>query len=258
MIFYFSANGNTLWVAKNLAKLTDDRLLSMVSYLQNPYKLQLSENENIGFCFPVYGWQPPSIVNVFIEHLSLTTAHNHYCFAVCTAGDDIGETMKLFKNELKHLSLQPSALFSIIMPETYVGLPFMDVDTIANEQKKINEARNKLEFVGKYICSKAMITNIHKGVFPNIKTYLLGTIFTHWLVNDKLFHVDKHKCIKCGLCSKVCPVNDIVRDSEKYPQWIHNKRCLTCFACYHHCPKHAIDFGKRTKNKGQYYFNHSL
>ena len=31
------------------------------------------------------------------------------------------------------------------------------------------------------------------------------------------------------------------------------KRRLTmCLACYHACPQHAIQYGNRTKNKGQY------
>ncbi|MFW5518323.1 MAG: ferredoxin, partial [Segatella copri] len=36
--------------------------------------------------------------------------------------------------------------------------------------------------------------------------------------------------------------------------WLHHKDCLTCFTCYHHCPHHAIEFGKQTRKKGQYFF----
>ncbi|MCF0202585.1 MAG: hypothetical protein HUK08_04395, partial [Bacteroidaceae bacterium] len=55
-------------------------------------------------------------------------------------------------------------------------------------------------------------------------------------------------------CQKACPVDNIAMDRQtNTPQWLHNRRCLTCFACYHTCPNHAISFnGRITKNKGQY------
>ena len=28
--------------------------------------------------------------------------------------------------------------------------------------------------------------------------------------------------------------------------------CTSCLACYHVCPKHAVQYGRRTKRKGQY------
>jgi len=29
--------------------------------------------------------------------------------------------------------------------------------------------------------------------------------------------------------------------------------CTSCLACYHVCPQHAVQYGKRTKDKGQYF-----
>lgn len=49
-------------------------------------------------------------------------------------------------------------------------------------------------------------------------------------------------------------VRMVADGSREFPTWIHNGECLTCFACYHHCPKKAIDYGHRTQHKGQYYF----
>ena len=68
------------------------------------------------------------------------------------------------------------------------------------------------------------------------------------------FRVDAEKCIKCGKCAAVCPVGDISFKKGCTPQWKHNGKCLSCFACYHHCPTRAIEYGGRTKGKGQYYY----
>lgn len=48
---------------------------------------------------------------------------------------------------------------------------------------------------------------------------------------------DHDKCIECGLCSKVCPVNIDV------PREINTAECLKCFDCKKVCPKDAIVSG---------------
>ncbi|MDD6493399.1 MAG: 4Fe-4S binding protein [Bacteroidales bacterium] len=39
------------------------------------------------------------------------------------------------------------------------------------------------------------------------------------------------------------------------PRWKHDGSCTNCQACYHHCPQHAIHWGKM--KRGQYAFNPS-
>ena len=36
------------------------------------------------------------------------------------------------------------------------------------------------------------------------------------------------------------------------PVWGDN--CAMCLSCYHHCPKHAVEYGRQTMMKGQYLF----
>ncbi|MBR6629625.1 MAG: 4Fe-4S binding protein, partial [Bacteroidaceae bacterium] len=55
-----------------------------------------------------------------------------------------------------------------------------------------------------------------------------------------------------GLCAKLCPVDDI---EGLPPRWKHDGSCTNCLACYHHCPQHAIHWGKM--KRGQYVFNPS-
>ena len=50
--------------------------------------------------------------------------------------------------------------------------------------------------------------------------------------------VDKSKCNSCGLCVKLCPVNNI--ELIKYPEFLNN--CCLCMRCFAYCPKEAISF----------------
>ena len=145
--------------------------------------------------------------------------------------------------------------FSLIMPESYVGLPFMDVDPKEKEIRKKEKSALELEEISEEIFNrKEGICRLVKGPIPWFFTKVVGGFFEKVLITDKRFHVTADKCVKCGICAHVCPVGDIDGGKGKMPVWLHHDDCLTCFNCYHHCPHHAIEFGHQTQNKGQYYF----
>lgn len=68
-------------------------------------------------------------------------------------------------------------------------------------------------------------------------------------------HIDKSKCVECGMCAKVCPytaisnhkrpcqtsckVNAISMDENK-AALINNDKCISCGACVYQCPFGAI------------------
>ena len=255
MIFYFSCTGNTRWAAKQIADATDDELVFIPDLEDSAYTPSLQDGERIGFCFPVHGWQPPRIVRQFIRRLNIVDAERHYTYALITAGDTISETARILRKELAAVGLPLHATCSLLMPESYVGLPFMDVDKPEKEAKKKREADEKLSrFIEDIRQRRHGVRDILMGNWPRINSRLIGDVFIRWIIKDTPFRVDPDRCIGCGLCTRNCPVGDMAMDESKHPVWLHNGKCLSCFACYHHCPTHAIEYGSRTKNKGQYYF----
>ena len=279
MIFYFSGTGNTRWAAIKLASATQERLIDIAEEMrrmktsgaEKTEPFILKEGERLGFVFPVHGWRVPRLVREFISRLQLsqpgfssngTATHSPFIYAVCTAGDTIGLTIEnlndvLSENEtLSSFGLsEVSSAYSLIMPESYVGLPFMDVDPKEKEIKKKEKSALELEVICEEVFNKKEgINRLVKGPVPWFFTNIVGGFFEHVLITDKRFHVTKEKCVKCGICANVCPVRDIEGGKGKMPKWLHHKDCLTCFCCYHHCPHHAIEFGHQTQKKGQYYF----
>ena len=273
MIFYFSGTGNSKWAAKTLALETGDTLVSIPEVIKSDCSFTLEKDEHVGFIFPIHGWRVPSIVKEFITKLTIKTlgedtSHvKHYCFCLVTAGDSIGKAMERFQQQLKSVTVNDAlslkAVCSLIMPESYVGLPSMDVDTKEKELEKKERASKQLkEF------SNILKQHPHKdsnqiwgwnqlirGPIPYFFSGPVGGFFERFLITDKPFHVDSRRCVKCGICANVCPVSDIKGGLGFEPEWLHNGKCLTCFSCYHHCPHHAIEFGKRTQKKGQYFYN---
>ena len=275
MIFYFSGTGNTKWAASKLASATHEDLISIAPYMRaddsshtlaEPFILK--ENERLGFVFPVHGWRVPKLVREFIGKMKVQRAEPDaagslpFTYCVCTAGDSIGLTIENLNEVIsQNPSLQAlgitevSSSYSLIMPESYVGLPFMDVDPKEKEIWKKSKSAQKLAVICEEIFDrKEGVSQLVKGPIPWFFTKVVGGFFENVLITDKRFHVEKDKCVKCGICANVCPVGDIKGGHGEYPEWLHHKDCLTCFTCYHLCPLHAFEFGKQTQKKGQYYF----
>lgn len=256
MIFYFSGTGNTKWAAEQLARSTEDVLTDISKVAEGNFQYTLKPGERLGFCFPVHGWRPPMIFRKFIKQFSVANAEGHYCYALCTAGDTVGEAMGILEGDLKAIGLRLDSGFSLIMPESYVGLPFMDVDTPEKELMKKSRAAEALKRFSKLIVNREKgIKEITVGHWPRINSRLIGGFFTKYMITDKPFKVTSDKCIACGRCAAACPVENVLWHKGAQPEWKHDGTCLACFSCYHHCPTHAIEYGRRTRNKGQYYFN---
>lgn len=270
MIFYFSATGNTRWAATKLAATTGEQLVYIPDVMDGDCTFRLAERERLGFVFPVHGWRPPLLVRRFIEKLNIKTTPDNYCFALCTAGDSIARTIDILAADLAKKGLSLDAAYSLLMPEAYVGLPFMDVDTEEKELKKKQKAAEDLELYAREIAERQKTPwqtereRLHIGPVPRLLSGPVGGFFINVLVTDKLFRVDQEKCLRCGRCASVCPVGNISGGKGKLPQWLHNEKaqeshtrehaCMACFSCYHHCPTKAIAYGHRTKSKGQYYY----
>ena len=273
MIFYFSGTGNSKWAAKTLALETGDTLVSIPEVINSDCSFTIEKDEHVGFIFPIHGWRVPNIVKEFLTKLTIKTlgedtSHvKHYCFCLVTAGDTIGKAMERFQQQLKSVTVNDAlslkAVCSLIMPESYVGLPGMDVDTKEKELEKKELASKQLKEFSNILKQRPHKDSnqiwgwnqLIRGPIPSFFSGPVGGFFERFLITDKPFHVDNRRCVKCGICANVCPVSDIKGGLGYEPEWLHNGKCLTCFSCYHHCPHHAIEFGKRTQKKGQYFYN---
>jgi Fe-S-cluster-containing hydrogenase component 2 len=59
--------------------------------------------------------------------------------------------------------------------------------------------------------------------------------------------VNKKKCIGCGICVNICPVNAItIEDGVAH---IDQEACIHCGKCHPVCPTDAIEHGCNKKNQ---------
>ena len=49
---------------------------------------------------------------------------------------------------------------------------------------------------------------------------------------------DKEKCVSCGKCARVCPMDVDVTDNSRARK--NGTECILCMECVKHCPKNAL------------------
>lgn len=238
MIYYFSGTGNSKWVAESLAQKTNDTAISIINLNEN---ITIKSGETVGFVFPIYAWDVPQIMRNFLK--KLTIAEDAFVYVVCTCGNSCGNVIEKLQKSIKI-----DSAYSLVMPENYiVGFKCEDEHSI---KTKIKNAKIKLDDIADNINSKTPAFDLKKGKLAFLKTTIVSPLFNKLAMSDKPFRV-ADTCISCNKCETLCPVKNIKMIDGK-PEW--QGHCIQCLACINYCPTKAIDYGKRTKRNGRYYF----
>ncbi|MFA6350108.1 MAG: EFR1 family ferrodoxin, partial [Candidatus Omnitrophota bacterium] len=139
-LFYFSGTGNSLQVARDLAKeLGNTETVPIARVIGSNFD---SSVDRIGLVFPVYMFGMPLIVRRFIEKINADKAK--YIFAVVTCGGKAGNTLKQVDQLLKKRGSSLAAGFIVCMPGNYTplygALPVNKQNKLfAKEQSRIKE-----------------------------------------------------------------------------------------------------------------------
>jgi ferredoxin/flavodoxin len=258
VIFYFSGVGNSLWVAKQIAKALDDNLHFIPDELLNPTQHILKNNEPLGFIFPCYGWGVPTFIEKFISMVDIQNVS--YIYFVTTCGDDTGMTAENFCKDVEKRGWKCSLGYAVQMPESYICLPGFVLDSQVKKQRKYSKASLRINQIVRDIsnCRTGHFDTI-QGALKWAKSHIIRPFFNKVLITPRPF-TSNSNCISCGKCAKECPMHNIkMLDNSKkstngkQPEWHHN--CVLCLRCYHTCPTNAIQWTLFTKGKGQYLCN---
>jgi len=238
IIYYFSATGNSLNAAALIASQYNQSKLQKIS------RSNINEHPDdtiVGFVFPVYMGGIPGIVDTFLKNFPFR--QDVYYFSVATYYTYKGRALSVVDKILNNKGVRLS--YANYIPT--VGNCLKEYEVAGEKRPHLLERANKVtlqiaaDIRHKEIKQTQKNCNasekLHKGVF-NI---FFKDTYKKFILDDS--------CISCGLCTKVCPVENIsLRDSK--PQW--GSDCEACHACIHWCPKQAINIGK-TKGRLRYH-----
>ena len=165
-----------------------------------------------------------------------------YCFAYICYGGYGANTLGTLEDLINKKGINLSYAEGVIMPKSNAS-----ASSPKKIQQVVNIAITKVEKAAKEIGNKVqrpikrkalLLTKIaNRRLYKNIELY------------DKKYAVT-NQCKSCGLCVKICPVNNIKID-EQYPIWLHH--CERCLRCFQWCPNEAIQYGRVTLKWRRYH-----
>ena len=238
MIFYFTGTGNSLMAAKAVAH-SGEALINMAdARKQGNCKYELTENDRVGFVFPVYCYTVPDAVLDFVRKLELSGSG--YSFAIITCGGGIGSAGNYLAKELSAKGITLNYLSPVVMPDNTVF--YYDLDPQEKMDTMLAEAEKRLTAIRAELGAETK-----QSIQP--KSAKLFRAMYHSMNKTKGFYVSD-ACIRCGMCAANCP-DGIIKMSEGKPTWAE-KVCTKCAACINRCPVSAIQYGKATEKRRRY------
>jgi ferredoxin len=237
IIYYFSGTGNSLEAARQISDgLGKIKMMSMASPV--PTAPVGGKGAVIGFVFPSYYGDLPRIVRRFVE--GMTILPDTYCFAIVTMGLVGSGSITALSSLLSQKQILLNYGKGIVMCKNYI-LKY-NPDGEARIQKMLKKSKSTFENIVKDVMERKQ-NGVRHLRFGESKLY---KNIEHL---DEHFFADEH-CKNCGLCEKICPVQNICMVNGK-PEWQHH--CEHCVACIHWCPTKAIQYGNLTQERRQYH-----
>jgi ferredoxin len=151
----------------------------------------------------------------------------------------------MLNEALQSKGTQLSYTEGIKLPGNYI-LKF-DVPSTEETHKILEEADGIIEEAANAIAKKEIRPLTRSGIY--ISKIGSRLFYRSAAKFDEKFTVNE-KCTSCGLCSEICPVQNIKLVNKK-PAWQHH--CERCLACIQWCPAEAIQYGKTTAKRGRYH-----
>lgn len=224
MVFYFTATGNSLYIAKQI----EEEPVSIPQVMRQE-RLEFSA-DSIGIVAPVYGHEVPLMVKEFLEK---SVFHTNYFYMILTYGNRHGGAAELAKKLCDACGISVNYINVIMMADNW--LPGFDMDEQKKMDKQVDE--NMAAILSDLAARRNRIAEVtdadraaHQQFLDRMKQ-MPPDAWQHLLrVTDA--------CVGCGICDKACPSASVRVTDGKAVHIPGN--CQTCLACIHACPQKAI------------------
>jgi ferredoxin len=235
ILFLFSGTGNSLYAALRIQESIDNCEIMSIPRVLEEERFSF-EASRIGFIFPVHFLDAPQLVRKLLKKIDITG--KPYVFAVATSGGEYGKTFQTMNKILGSKNQELHSEFSLVLPSNSIVME--DRSSTPEEiEKTIQESEVRIdEIIEKIINNESEKFIPWRVSLKNRFGSLMGRFFLYRIFSDRRFRVDNEKCVRCGTCVSVCPMNNIEIVDDKVT---YNHNCEVCLACIHWCPRNAIE-----------------
>lgn len=247
MILYFSATGNTRYIAEELARLLGDEVLDLCPRIKaQNYETIYSEKPFV-LCAPTYVCAPPAFFIRYIEAIELSG--NPDVYFVSTSGGYSGISGAVMGRIIRKKGLHYMGWAEFKMPPNYIANKPHHLPEESVIRERIDQASQEAATVAEAIRARQTLKARHIWLLEHLIEAPLHPVLSRMGHRVDGFLASDH-CISCGICAKSCPLN-IIQMQDGKPVW-RGTTCAHCMACIQNCPVEAIEFGSITQGRKRY------
>jgi len=232
---YFSGTGNTKHCVAEFVRYFEEN--SAVIAMEAPDAINsIMAHDLIVFGYPTHFSNAPKFVRDFITG-NKSAFRNKKIFIICTmglfSGDGAGCSARLFRrcgaNVVGGLHLK--------MPDC-IGDAKALKKSLEENRRIIKQASAKIHLsaqrLAEGIPTQDGMSFLHHmaGLFGQ-RLWFYGKTATY---KDKP-NIDRKKCIGCGRCVALCPLNNLKIEDGKA---VAEGKCTMCYRCFSHCSAKAL------------------
>ncbi|MCK5115046.1 MAG: EFR1 family ferrodoxin [Candidatus Aegiribacteria sp.] len=231
-IYYFTGTGNSIAICRELQKNFEDAKFTSIASFAGRTEIG-DDSDVVGFVVPTYYMDIPEIVRDFVSRLRLRP--DAYVFAVIHYGLAYGRAFHSLNGVLETGGCKLSLGWGIALPDNSIVFK-----TALAKQPAMHS-----EMTGTVSELAAAVSDRRSVPLPGRNSAIMGLNSRMGaFMFRKVIGVDRKRvtevCTHCGLCSDVCPVNNVTVSEDNV---VFGDNCAECFACIHWCPQRAVRFG---------------
>ena len=245
MIIYFTGTGNSRFAAEKIAEATGHETVNAAKYIRKGHGAVFSDPGVYVFVCPIYVSAPPMAFLDFIRHSTFPTDCRAYFVMTCAGG--MGAAPAYCRKLASEKGFTYMGTVEVEMPQNYIVM--FKTGTPEENKAKIEAALPVLTNISVAVRNCRELPDPGMKGWELLSTKMVLAPYYKYFISAKAFTATD-KCIGCGKCASLCPLDNITLQDGK-PVW--EEHCTHCMACINLCPKEAVEYGKGTHGKLRYH-----
>jgi len=247
MVLYYSATGNTSFVAKQIARRLGDESLNLLQRIKDHDFTPIESEKPYVICAPVHICDLPIFLAQYLKRVPLLG--NKDVYFVFTSGGYAGISASRARWIVKYKKMHYMGRAEFTMPRNY---PVSRRYEMLPDEENIRRLKETIKQIPKTVHIIKKGGKLRARYISQLEKLIILPFVPIWVrakhSTQPFYTTDK--CVGCGLCERLCPLNRIHMVDGR-PKW-DDIKCAHCMACLGNCPKEAIEYRDRTEHNMKY------
>ena len=256
LTLYFSATGNSEYIAQNFSRRMDAKCLSIEE--DADFASEINASDTIAFCYPVYGSRVPRIMREFVARY-MGDLQGKKIIIFATQMLFSGDGARVFADMFGDGSIEVIYAEHFKMPNNMGNLLIFPKPS----DKAIKRCFKKADAKMAQICNDIKNGIVKKRGFAKFSQFIGNMQGKAWQGDSRKIapsefsaeHKAKNSvkihegCTVCDVCVHCCPMKNLANENGAIVQM---GNCTLCYRCVNMCPNKAITSLVHIRPRWQY------